>query len=296
MNNNINSYLEYLRYQKNYSDHTILGYQDDLEIFKNFLSSKNINDFNEVTYDLIREYLKYLHNLKYTSKSIVRFISSIRGLFKYLMSKKIIKDNPMTLVSNPKVERKLPKYLEYNELEKLVNTPDIKTDMGIKDALILEMLYSTGIRVSELVNIKINDIDKKNKEIRILGKGSKERIVLFGNVLLDKLNLYLNTYYPKYNINNSNYLFLNKHGNKLNDRMVRMIVDDNMIKAGINKKISPHTLRHTYATHMLNSGADIKTVGDLLGHESISTTTIYTHLSNEQLKRVYLNAHPRARK
>ena len=296
MNNNINSYLEYLRYQKNYSDHTILGYQDDLEIFKNFLSSKNINDFNEVTYDLIREYLKYLHNLKYTSKSIVRFISSIRGLFKYLMSKKIIKDNPMTLVSNPKVERKLPKYLEYNELEKLVNTPDIKTDMGIKDALILEMLYSTGIRVSELVNIKINDIDKKNKEIRILWKGSKERIVLFGNVLLDKLNLYLNTYYPKYNINNSNYLFLNKHGNKLNDRMVRMIVDDNMIKAGINKKISPHTLRHTYATHMLNSGADIKTVGDLLGHESISTTTIYTHLSNEQLKRVYLNAHPRARK
>ena len=296
MNNNINSYLEYLRYQKNYSDHTILGYQDDLAIFLSFLNSKNIHDFNDVTYDLIREYLKYLHGLKYTSKSIVRFISSIRGLFKYLMAKKIIKDNPMTLVSNPKVERKLPKYLEYNELEKLVNTPDIKTDLGIRDALILEMLYSTGIRVSELVNIKINDIDKSNKEIRILGKGSKERIVLFGNVLLDKLKLYLNTYYPKYNINNSNYLFLNKHGNKLNDRMVRMIVDDNMIKAGINKKISPHTLRHTYATHMLNSGADIKTVGDLLGHESISTTTIYTHLSNEQLKRVYLNAHPRARK
>ena len=296
MNNNINSYLEYLRYQKNYSDHTILGYQDDLAIFLSFLNSKNIHDFNDVTYDLIREYLKHLHGLKYTSKSIVRFISSIRGLFKYLMAKKIIKDNPMTLVSNPKVERKLPKYLEYNELEKLVNTPDIKTDLGIRDALILEMLYSTGIRVSELVNIKINDIDKSNKEIRILGKGSKERIVLFGNVLLDKLKLYLNTYYPKYNINNSNYLFLNKHGNKLNDRMVRMIVDDNMIKAGINKKISPHTLRHTYATHMLNSGADIKTVGDLLGHESISTTTIYTHLSNEQLKRVYLNAHPRAKK
>jgi len=296
MDKYIKDFLEYLRYQKNYSDNTIKNYKDDLIIFTKFLNSKNINNINDVNYDLIREYLKYLHNLKYTSKSVVRIISSIRGLFKYLISNKVIKDNPMTLVSNPKVERKLPKYLEYNELEKLINTPDIKTDIGIRDSLVLEMLYSTGIRVSELVNIKINDIDKSNKEIRILGKGSKERIVLFGKVLLDKLNLYLNTVYEKYNVNNSPYLFLNQHGNKLNDRIVRMIVDDNMIKAGINKKISPHTLRHTYATHMLNSGADIKTVGDLLGHESISTTTIYTHLSNEQLKRVYLNAHPRAKK
>ena len=296
MDNQVNMYLEYLKFQKNYSDYTVLNYKDDLDIFLKFLKSKNINNFNDVTYDLIREYLKYLHGLKYASKSIVRFISSIRGLFKFLISKNIIKDNPMTLVSNPKVERKLPKYLEYNELERLINTPDLKTDLGIRDALVIEMLYSTGIRVSELVNIKIDDIDKSSKEIRILGKGSKERIVLFGSLLEDKLNLYLKTYYPKYNTNNSKYLFLNKHGNKLNDRMVRMIIDDNMIKAGINKKISPHTLRHTYATHMLNSGADIKTVGDLLGHESISTTTIYTHLSNEQLKKVYLNAHPRARK
>ena len=295
MNKYIDDFLEYLKYQKNYSDNTIKNYRDDIIIFNNFLDSKNIK-INDVNYDLIREYLKYLHNLKYTSKSVVRIISSLRGLFKYLVHNKIIKDNPMTLVSNPKVERKLPKYLEYNELEKLINTPDIKTDIGIRDSLVLEMLYSTGIRVSELVNIKISDIDKSNKEIRILGKGSKERIVLFGNVLLDKLNLYLNTVYAKYNIKNSPYLFLNHHGNKLNDRIVRMIFDDNMMKAGINKKISPHTLRHTYATHMLNSGADIKTVGDLLGHESISTTTIYTHLSNEQLKRVYLNAHPRAKK
>lgn len=295
MNKYIDDYLEYLEYQKNYSKYTVTNYRDDLAVFNNFLELKKISDIKNVSYELIREYLKYLYDLKYTAKSIARFISSLRGLFKYLCSKKIIIDNPMTLISNPKIEKKLPKYLEYNELEKLLSTPDLKMDLGIRDALVLEMLYSTGIRVSELVNIKIDDIDKKNKEIRIIGKGNKERIVLFGDILLDKLERYLNTYYVNNNVNNCQYLFLNKHGNKLNDRIIRTIVDDNMRRAGINKKISPHTLRHTYATHMLNEGADIKTVGDLLGHESISTTTIYTHLSNEQLKKVYLNAHPRAK-
>lgn len=292
----IDEFLEYLEYQKNYSKHTIKNYKDDLIIFENYLDIKKINDLNKVTYEDMRNYLKYLNELKYKTKSIARILSSLRGLFKYLSINNIIDTNPMVLIATPKIEKKLPKYLEYNEVEKLLNAPNLKTDIGVRDYVILEILYSTGIRVSELVNIKLKDIDIKNKEIRILGKGNKERIVLFGRVLKDKLELYLNSTYNKLNINNSPYLLVNMHGNKINDREIRTIVDNNMAIAGISKKISPHTLRHTFATHMLNGGADIKTVSELLGHESISTTTIYTHLSNEQLKKVYLSAHPRAKR
>ena len=292
----IKDFLEYLEYQKNYSQHTIKNYKDDLILFTCFLEQEQINDLNNVTYELVRKYLKYLNEQNYKAKSIARILSSLRGLFKYAYSNKLIKSNPMTLIATPKIEKKLPKYLEYNEVEKLLEAPNLKTDLGIRDYVILEILYSTGIRVSELVNIKVSDIDIHNKEIRILGKGNKERIVLFGNVLKDKLELYLNNSYDNFNIKNSPYLLLNKHGDKINDREIRTIVDNNMQIAGINKKISPHTLRHTFATHMLNGGADIKTVSELLGHESISTTTIYTHLSNEQLKKVYLSAHPRARR
>ena len=296
MDKYIDEFLNYLEYQKNYSLHTIKNYKDDLIIFENFLDIKKIDDLNDVTYDIVRSYLKYLNDLKYKAKSVARILSSLRGFFKYLDQHNIVKDNPMVLIATPKIEKKLPKYLEYNEVEKLLNTPNLKTDIGVRDYVILEILYSTGIRVSELVNIKVKDIDMSAKEIRILGKGNKERIVLFGKVLKEKLELYLASTYPKLNINNSPYLLVNKHGNKINDREIRTIVDDNMKIAGINKKISPHTLRHTFATHMLNGGADIKTVSELLGHESLSTTTIYTHLSNEQLKKVYLSAHPRARR
>ena len=296
MDKYIDEFLNYLEYQKNYSLHTIKNYKDDLINFENFLDIKKIDDLNDVTYDIVRSYLKYLNDLKYKAKSVARILSSLRGFFKYLDQHNIVKDNPMVLIATPKIEKKLPKYLEYNEVEKLLNTPNLKTDIGVRDYVILEILYSTGIRVSELVNIKVKDIDMSAKEIRILGKGNKERIVLFGKVLKEKLELYFANTYPKLNINNSPYLLVNKHGNKINDREIRTIVDDNMKIAGINKKISPHTLRHTFATHMLNGGADIKTVSELLGHESLSTTTIYTHLSNEQLKKVYLSAHPRARR
>ncbi len=292
----IYEFLDYLEYQKNYSKHTIKNYKDDLFIFLNYLDYINIHNLNDVNYDLMRNYLKYLNDLKYKAKSVARILSSLRGFYKYLSIHNIVDDNPMVLIATPKIEKKLPKYLEYNEVEKLLKAPNLKTDIGMRDYVILEILYSTGIRVSELVNIKLRDIDINNKEIRILGKGNKERIVLFGKVLKEKLELYLSNTYKKVNINNSPYLLLNKHGNKINDREIRTIVDNNMKIAGINKKISPHTLRHTFATHMLNGGADIKTVGDLLGHESLSTTTIYTHLSNEQLKKVYLSAHPRARR
>ena len=206
----------------------------------------------------------------------------------------MIDNNPMALISNPKKETKLPVFLNYQDLDKLLNTPDLNTGVGQRDALILEMLYSTGIRVSELANLKLKDINFGEHKILILGKGNKERYVYYGTKCQKLLDKYLSdgrTMYPA-----SAYLFSNKHGNKLNERMIRMIVDECGRKAQLNVHVTPHVLRHTYATHMLNEGADLKSVGDLLGHENLSTTQIYTHVSNERLRKVYLSSHPRAKK
>ena len=197
----------------------------------------------------------------------------------------------MRLISNPKVEKTLPNYLNYDDLEKLLSYPDIKTKYGLRDALILEMLYSSGIRVSEFANMKIKDIDFHDRKILILGKGNKERYVYYGLKCEKLLKEYL-----KLEHKNSEYLLIGKTKDKLNEREIRKVVTDTAKKAGIKVHVSPHTLRHTYATHMLNEGADLKSVGDLLGHESLSTTQIYTHVSNERLRQVYLKAHPRAHK
>ena len=218
----------------------------------------------------------------------------MKSFFKYLEGLDKIKTNPMLLISNPKKERKLPNFLNYGDLDKLLSVPNLKTDDGQRDALIMEMLYSTGIRVSELVNIKISDINKNERKILVLGKGNKERYVYYGTRCEELLNLYLKD--GRTSLPGGNYLFLNKHGRKMNDRVIRMIIDRNVKLAGLKVHVSPHVLRHTYATHMLNEGADLKSVGDLLGHENLSTTQIYTHVSNERLRNVYLNAHPRAKK
>jgi len=284
----VDKFLDYLKYEKNFSDHTIINYRVDLDEFYKFLNNNNIKD---VDVNLIRGYLKELYNKKYSSSSISRKISSLKSYFKYLESENKIKNNPMTLISNPKKEKKLPNFLNYNDLEKLLNTPDKETEEGIRDLLILEMLYSTGIRVSELVNIEIKNINYGEHKILVLGKGNKERYVYYGTKCQNILNNYL-----KLGKANTNYLLVNKHGNKLNERTVRKIIEETTKKAGINVHVTPHVLRHTYATHMLNEGADLKSVGDLLGHENLSTTQIYTHVSNERLRNVYLNSHPRAKK
>lgn len=289
----INYFINYFENELNYSKNTIKSYQKDLEIFKTFVKDTNIN---KIDYNYIREYLSYLYEKNYSKTSIARNISTLRSFFKYLYSENIIKDNPLVLISNPKLDKKLPKVLNYQELENLLLTPDINTPIGLRDACILELLYSTGIRVNELTNIKINDINFMEKKILILGKGNKERYVLFGNLCLKKINDYLRngrTYLDK---DNNQYLFLNKKGKKISDRTIRTMIDTMCNKASIKMHISPHTLRHTFATHMLNEGADLKTVQELLGHENLSTTQIYTHVSNEYLRNIYLNTHPRAKK
>lgn len=282
---NVYKFLDYLKYERGFSEHTIQNYKIDLKGFYDFVLDNNID------IDLVRDYLRELYEKKYSTKTISRKVSSLKSYFKYLESEGIIKDNFMRLISNPKLEKTLPNYLNYDDLEKLLNYPDISNKYGLRDALILEMLYSTGVRVSELANIRLNDIDFNDRKILILGKGNKERYVYYGSKCERLLNDYL-----KIDHRNSPYLLIGKKSNRLNEREIRSIVTIAAKKAGINIHVSPHTLRHTYATHMLNDGADLKSVGDLLGHESLSTTQIYTHVSNERLRQVYLSAHPRAHK
>ena len=293
MNKELDDFINYLEYERNYSNNTIIAYKNNILQLINYLESININDIKSVKYETIRGYLSYLHENKYKSKSISRMISSMRSFFKYLKVENVISNNPMTLISNPKLEKKLPKYLTINEVEKILNVPDMNDKIGIRDAFILELLYVSGIRVSELVNIKLNDIEESQRRIKILGKGNKERYVLYGSRCSELLKKYISVRsdFLKYP---NDYLILSKTGRKINTREIRNIINRIKTKAGISISISPHTFRHTFATHMLNEGADIRAVQELLGHENLSTTTIYTHLTNEKLRRTYLNTHPRA--
>lgn len=291
----LDSFIEYITLQKRYSNDTIINYTKDLDDFYSYLEVKNIRNISGVNYNIIRGYLMFLHEKEYSKKTISRHISTLKSFFKYLLGEHYIKDNPMSLITSPKLDKKLPQVLYYEELEKLLNSIVDDTIIGLRNNLILELLYSTGVRVSELVNIKINDIDKYNKQINVFGKGSKERVVIYGSVCEDKLNKYLNkrNELDKYK---SEYLLLNNQGRQLTTRGIRYIIDKIIKEGGLKFHISPHVLRHTFATHMLNEGADLKSVQELLGHENLSTTQIYTHVSNERLRNVYLNSHPRAKK
>jgi integrase/recombinase XerC len=287
-------FLKYIEIEKNYSDNTIISYKKDLEEYEEYLKEKKTN-IKDTDYKFIRSYLTYLFDKKYEKKTIARHISTLRSYYKYLFEEKIIKKNPMELISNPKLDKKLPNFLYYDELEILLNIPDKSTVLGLRDALILELLYSTGIRVSELINIKMKDINRSNKKILIFGKGAKERYVLYGNVLDKLLDLYIYESRSKLN-KNSEYLILNKNGNKITDRGIRLIISKILKQGTLDFHVSPHTLRHTFATHMLENGADLKSVQELLGHENLSTTQVYTHVTNERIRSVYLKTHPRAKK
>ncbi len=291
MSEYIDKFLKYLKIEKNYSINTIESYKKDLLEFNEYLKNKKIKD---VDYKFIRDYLAYMYQKKYMKKTISRHISTLRSFYKYLNNENILNKNPMILISNPKLDKKLPNFLYYDELLVLLNIPNKETTLGLRDALILELLYSTGIRVSELINIKIKDINFNDKKILILGKGNKERYVLYGNTLMELLDLYLNNSRSKLN-KDSEYLILNKNGDKITDRGIRLIIQNILKKGELDYHVSPHTLRHTFATHMLDNGADLKSVQELLGHENLSTTQIYTHVTNERLRSVYLNTHPRAK-
>ena len=292
----VNEYLDYLKYEKNYSSYTIINYNNDIEEYFLYLDRESIN-YLDVEYSDLRFYLMYLKDEKQdNNSSIDRKLSALRGFYKFLANNKYIKSNPFKLLSGLKKSKKLPRYFEYNELEELFNVCDLETPIGQRDRLLLEMLYATGVRVGELVNIKVSDIDSGTRNILILGKGNKERYVIYGEYCEEILKIYLNEGRVLLNKKNSDYLFLNKSGGNLTERGVRYILDILIEKTSINKKISPHMIRHSFATHLLNEGCDLLTVQKLLGHESIKATQIYTHVTTDRLKEVYYNSFPRAKK
>ena len=287
----IEDFLEYLNVIKKHSVHTINNYKIDLLEFYEF-NKKHVRNIDK---DIVNKYMKYLYDKNMSKATISRKLSSLRSFYNYLYKKDIILCNYFLMIKNPRKDNGLPKFVKDVEIDKMFSIPDVRNPLGQRNLLIIRMLYSTGVRVSELVNIKISDIDINERTIKIFGKGSKERIVVFGNNTKEILKIYLNNGRYTLNNRNSEYLFLNKDGNKLSDRYVRKIIDDIIFKASLQIHVSPHMLRHTFATDMLNNGADLVSVKDLLGHESLNTTSIYTHVSDDKIREIYNMAHPRAK-
>lgn len=284
-------FLEYLDVVKKHSEHTIINYQNDLIEFLEFNNNKVLN----IDKDIVNKYMQYLYDKNVSRTTISRRLSSLRSFYNYMYNNGMVDKNYFAMIKNPKKEKSLPKFVKDIDIDKMFMIPDTRNPIGQRNLLIIRMLYATGVRVSELVNICIKDINIKERTIRILGKGNKERIVVFGNNTKETLELYLNNGRYKLSKGNNDYLFLNKDGNKLSDRYVRKIIDDIIVKASISMHVSPHMLRHTFATDMLNNGADLVSVKDLLGHESLNTTSIYTHVSDEKIREIYNMAHPRAK-
>lgn len=293
MEKEIDRFIEYLKYQRNYSDFTCNNYNKDLNEYNSFILNNKIN-YKNMDYNDAKEYVIYLNKKNDAKSTISRKLSSLRTFYKYLVLNNKVESNPFLLVSSPKKEKRIPKFINYNNMEEILNVPNIKTKEGQRERVILEVLYASGVRVSELVNIKLKDIDFSNKNILIFGKGSKERLVSFGDYALEYINLYL-----KEGRNllldgvKSDYLIVGKKSEKLTTRRVEQIIDDIIKRTSIKLNITPHMFRHTFATHLLDNGCDLLVVQDLLGHASLSSTEIYTHVSNEHLREVYLKCHPR---
>lgn len=293
MEKEIDKFIEYLKYQRNYSDFTCNNYKKDLNEYNSFILNNKIN-YKSIGYNEAKEYVIYLNKKNDAKSTISRKLSSLRTFYKYLVLNNKVESNPFLLVSSPKKEKRIPKFINYNNMEEILNVPNIKTKEGQRERVILEVLYASGVRVSELVNIKLKDIDFSNKNILIFGKGSKERLVSFGDYALEYINLYL-----KEGRNllldgvKSDYLIVGKKSEKLTTRRVEQIIDDIIKRTSIKLNITPHMFRHTFATHLLDNGCDLLVVQELLGHASLSSTEIYTHVSNEHLREVYLKCHPR---
>ena len=325
----IQKFLDYLKFERRFSEHTAKCYGADLAQFGEFLkgapgaTAQHADDIVlghhdgesghgvavatqvqvevdqllfSVETDSVRAYLAYLNEREYSKATIARKLATLRSFYKFLVERNHVTSSPVISIRTPKQDKKLPRFLEYEEVKRLLNTPPTNTWLGARDRAILETLYSTGIRVSELVALNMDDIDFLGEVVHVRGKGKKERIAPIGSSALQVIQHYME-YRNKRAQNNGNFdsrvLFVNKHGRRLSTRSVRRKMDKYLKIAGLDPAISPHTLRHSFATHMLNNGADLRSVQELLGHQSLSTTQIYTHLSTTRLKEVYDHAHPR---
>ena len=288
----IKSFKEYLVLELNYSTKTSLTYESALLEYSTFLKEHNLN-FKNITSDEARKYKAHLIEKKYENKTSSLHLSAVRSFYNFLVEINLIEKNPYIGLKNPKIEKKLPIFLNKNEENNIFKSNNDITDLEIRNDFIINFLYATGLRVSELCNIKLVDIDEHNFSIRIIGKGNKERIVFYKACNLELLKKYKIARNNILNGVKSDYFITSKSGKPLSTRMVEEIVKKQAKEKNINTRVTPHTLRHTYATDLLNNGADIRSVGELLGHESLNTTQIYTHVTKEHLKKVYKNTHPR---
>ncbi len=295
INNILMDYLHYLKVERGLSENTINSYGIDLKLFLEYLRENEIPSFKQVNKEVIVNYMQSEKNNNKANSSILRSVSSSRKFFQYLAQEKIIEKDPMLLIDTPKKKQHLPQVLTKEEVEKLLRSPNTGQVLGLRDRAMLELMYATGLRISEIINLKLEDLHLTMGTLQTLGKGHKERIVPVGDEAIKWVNRYLEEARPKLlKQKRSNYLFLNFHGNNLTRQGVWKNLKAEVRKAGIQKNITPHTLRHSFATHILENGADLRIVQELLGHADISTTQIYTHLSNKQLADIYNRAHPRA--
>lgn len=286
----IDKFIGYLKIEKNASEHTIINYSVDLRDFGNFLGNINIES---VDYLVLRRYLAHMRDKNYSKRTVARKLASLRSFFRFLYKEGYIKTNPASSIATPKLDKKLPIFLDTDEVVKLIEAPGEKDFAGLRDKAILETLYSTGIRVSELVRLNIDNIDFISGVIKVFGKGKKERIAPIG----DKALRAIRSYIDKRKANDPadrKAVFLNKDGARLTDRSIRRMLLKYIKRTALREGISPHTLRHSFATHLLNRGADLRSVQELLGHMNLSTTQIYTHVTTRRMKEVYDKAHPRA--
>jgi integrase/recombinase XerD len=299
MESTIHVFLSYLRVEKGLAQNTILAYGRDLKRFAEFLGKRQKTQIESVNREDIVDFLASLYKEKLDSRSVARYLVSLRGLYKFAMMEELVTTDPTENLESPKVRSSLPTYLRVEEIDKLLQAPDLATPSGLRDRAMLEVLYSTGLRVSELLNLRIADIDMRMGCVRCIGKGDKERLVPIGRKAIEAVEQYLAHARPKFARPSSppphnQVLFLTRLGKRLSRVAIWKILHDYGIRLGLRGRLTPHKLRHSFATHLLEGGADLRSVQLMLGHADISTTQIYTHVVEERLKQIYKAHHPRA--
>ena len=295
LNQFLQEYLAYLKLEKNLSEQSVNAYSSDLNKFLKFVEEENHTDLNTITPKLLSEYFEIMRDLGISSSTTARYLSSVKGFFKYLSSQEYVEKNPSEILSARITERKLPTVLSFTEIEKILQSPNTGEKLGLRDKAILELFYSSGLRVSEVINLKMSDLYFSDEVIRVLGKGSKQRIVPIGESAVKWITEYLKTVRPllEKKMKSENIIFLNNRGTKLSRMGIWKIVDKYVKLAEIEKEFHPHTFRHSFATHLLEGGADLRAVQEMLGHADISTTQIYTHINRDFVKQMHKDFHPR---
>ena len=295
MDSLLQRFLTYLRASRNASPYTVKNYGSDIGQFLDYCKDRGVSSLEQVDRSLLREYLAELDAAGYVEASIARRVAELHSFGDFLVREEVLKRNPFRMVGAPRVPERLPRYLTVAELEALLAVPDTSTPLGLRDRAIIEVLYAAGLRVSELVGLDLADVDLAQAQVRVVGKGSKERIGLLGRPAVKAVRVYLEAGRPALlGQRTTKALWLNHRGGRLTVRGVALMLERAGLQAGLRTPVSPHVLRHSFATHLLDGGADLRVVQELLGHANLATTQIYTHVSQSRAREVYMRAHPRA--